>query len=97
MNDFGRAHNLSTEKDLALQHPIFETVNVLNCQMSMKDEFKAARTQEVGYRRARNQFHQFVLFDCFSTSIFINARPNVASGFSLPFSYSTVIDGLVQM
>lgn len=49
------------------------------------------------YRRARNQFHQFVLFDCFSISIFINARPNIASELSLPFSYLTVIDGLVQM
>lgn len=45
MNDFRRAHNLSTEKDLALQHPIFEIVNVLNCQMSMKDELKNSRSR----------------------------------------------------
>ena len=49
------------------------------------------------YARARNEFHQFVLFDCFSTSIFIDARPNVASEYLLPFSYSIVIDGLGQM
>lgn len=44
----------------------------------------------------QTHLHQFVLFDC-STSIVIDARPNVASKYLLPERYSVVKDGLGQM